>query len=127
MTTVTTTGRLRTSVAEEVRVLLARRRMSGVKLAAAIDRTQAYVSRRLNGDVAFDVDDLERIASALGVEVVDLIPGAKRDRAYYPQRAERPADNRPSGRPKSAHAKDSLRRPRSTGNLKAVLAQAVAA
>ena len=66
--------RLRATVAEEIRVLLARRRMSGVQLAEAIGRSQAYVSRRLNGATAFDVDDLERIAEALGVTVLDLIP-----------------------------------------------------
>lgn len=71
----------------------------------------------------------KKIADRAGCDLGWLVgmPGVRRDRAYYPQRAERPADNRPSGRPKSAHAKDSLRRPRSTGNLKAVLAQAVAA
>lgn len=64
--------RLRGQVAEEVRSWMARRRLSGVRLAQQIDRTQAYVSRRLTGEVAFDVDDLERIAQALDVPVARL-------------------------------------------------------
>lgn len=68
--------RLRQAVAEEVRALLARRRISGVGLAARIGRSQAYVSRRLTGETAFDLDDLDRIAEVLGVDVVQLIPRA---------------------------------------------------
>lgn len=53
---------------------MARRRIRGVELAKAIHRSQAYVSRRLNGETAFDLDDLELIAEALGVKVADLLP-----------------------------------------------------
>jgi transcriptional regulator with XRE-family HTH domain len=67
------TPTLRSYVAEEVRVWLTRRRLSGVKLAAAIGRSQPYVSRRLNGETAFDVDDLERIAAVLGVSPETLV------------------------------------------------------
>src|SRR5690348_6844413 len=74
MTMPSTQQRLRAAVAEEVRALLARRRISSVKLAAQIGRSQAYVSRRLNGDVAFDLDDLENIARVLRVRVTDLVP-----------------------------------------------------
>lgn len=67
-------NRLRELVAEEVRALLGRRQMSGAKLAAAIDRSEMYVSRRLRGETAFDLDDLERIARVLGVHVAELLP-----------------------------------------------------
>ncbi|MDG4791880.1 helix-turn-helix transcriptional regulator [Micromonospora sp. WMMD1102] len=67
-------NRLRELVAEEVRALLGRRQMSGAKLATAIDRSEMYVSRRLRGETAFDLDDLERIAGVLGVQVADLLP-----------------------------------------------------
>jgi len=66
--------RTRLAVAEEVRVLLTRRRLTGVKLAEMIGRSQVYVSRRLRGEVAFDADDLGLIADALNVEPVDLLP-----------------------------------------------------
>ena len=66
------------TVAEEVRVHLARRRMSGVKLAQLINRSQVYVSRRLRGEVPFDIDDLALIAVVLGVSVSDLLPPSTR-------------------------------------------------
>lgn len=65
---------LRELVAEEIRALLARRRMNGVQLALRIGRSQSYVSRRLTGETAFDTDDLERIAEVLGVNIIDLMP-----------------------------------------------------
>lgn len=69
-----TTRPLRESTAEEIRSLMARRRLNGVRLAVVIGRSQSYVSRRLTGETAFDVDDLERIATALGVGVRELLP-----------------------------------------------------
>jgi transcriptional regulator with XRE-family HTH domain len=68
---------LRESVAEEVRVLLARRRMTASALARQIDRSQSYMSRRLTGETAFDVDDLEAIAAVFGVTPVSLITGER--------------------------------------------------
>ena len=69
-----TQKRLGPAVAEEVRALLARRRISGVQFAKQIGKSQPYFSRRLNGDVAFDLDDLEAIAKVLDIDVTDLIP-----------------------------------------------------
>ena len=68
------TASLREYVAEEIRALLARRMANGAKLAAALGKSEMYVSRRLRGETAFDVDDLEKIAGFLGVEVTDLLP-----------------------------------------------------
>lgn len=65
--------RLREQVAEEVRALLARRRMSGVQLAVHLGTSQGYVSRRLTAVTPFDVDDLERLAELLDVSVIDLL------------------------------------------------------
>lgn len=73
------TGRVREMVAEEVRVLLARRRLSASELARQIGVTQPYISRRLTGDTPFDVDDLERIADALDVPISDLMPAKVTD------------------------------------------------
>lgn len=67
-------GRLREHVAEEIRVLLARRRMSGAELARRTGIKQSTMSRRMTGETAFDMDDLEAIAAVLDVEVGDLIP-----------------------------------------------------
>lgn len=65
---------IRGQVAEEVRVLLARRKISASELARRMGVTQPYISRRLNGETAMDVDDLQSIADVLAVEVADLLP-----------------------------------------------------
>jgi transcriptional regulator with XRE-family HTH domain len=67
-------GRLREHVAEEIRVLLARRKMSANQLAQLTGIKQSSLSRRMTGETAFDMDDLELIADALGVAVTDLMP-----------------------------------------------------
>lgn len=67
-------GRLREHVAEEIRVLLARRKMSGAELARRTGITQSTMSRRMTGETPFDMDDLEAIAEVLQIDVTDLIP-----------------------------------------------------
>lgn len=69
-------GTLTRHVAEEVRVLLARRRMSAAALARKLGVSQTYIWRRLEGQTAFDLTDLERIAEILDVEVTELLPRA---------------------------------------------------
>lgn len=64
---------LRAQVAGEVRALMARQRISGSRLAVMLGESQKWVSRRTTGEVPFDVDDLERIASALDVGVHELL------------------------------------------------------
>ena len=66
------------SVAEEVRAVMARRRMSGQKLARLIGKSQAYLGRRLSGEVAFNVSDLEQLAGALEVPVAHFLPEPER-------------------------------------------------
>jgi transcriptional regulator with XRE-family HTH domain len=61
-------------VAEEIRVMLARRRMSGRELARRLDVSPSWVNYRLTGAQPIDLNDLERISEALGVTVFDLIP-----------------------------------------------------
>ena len=53
---------LKRYVADEVRTALSRRRISASKAAQALGWSQAYLSRRLTGTTAFDLDDLEAIA-----------------------------------------------------------------
>lgn len=108
--------RLGPAVAEEVRVLLARRRISAVQLAKLMGVSQPYLSRRLNGAVALDLDDLEKIADVLGVAIADLLPrsaeaGGSLKRGY--ESATRSVDAlkaRPvSGGPFSGGRRDSTR------------------
>lgn len=103
-------GTLRERTAEEIRVLLARRRVSAAQLARQTGMKQSTLARRMTGEIAFDLDDLELIASALNVPVQSLLPSATdasratmdlksalTERPMPTQR--RPADNRPSGHP----------------------------
>lgn len=62
-----TEPRLPEAVAAEIRAELARQRLSARRAAARLGWTQAYLSRRLNGDVPFDVEDIEALADLLGV------------------------------------------------------------
>jgi transcriptional regulator with XRE-family HTH domain len=71
----TLTGR----VAEEIRVVMTRRRFSGARLAKELGVSPAWISYRLTGTQPIDLNDLERIATALGVKVADLFPRADRE------------------------------------------------
>lgn len=64
-------------VAEEVRALLARRRLSQSKLAAALGLSQAAVSRRLSGEVPFDVNELAATARYLDVPLGQLVASSE--------------------------------------------------
>ncbi len=48
---------------------MGRRRVTQTDLAAALGKSQPYVSRRLSGEVAFDTDDLFRLADHFGISV----------------------------------------------------------
>lgn len=101
-------GRLRERTAEEIRVLLARRRISAAELARRTGMKQSTLARRMTGEIAFDLDDLEAISQALDVPVSALMPAAfpLNDRsATSPVRAAKPArtaSTRPKGRPANA-------------------------
>src|SRR5262245_60778718 len=76
MTVMETTDRPRLNdlIAEEIRALLARRRLSASDLARMTGFTQRAISRRLTGEKVIDADDLDRIAAVLEVDVTDLLP-----------------------------------------------------
>jgi transcriptional regulator with XRE-family HTH domain len=61
-------------VAEEIRVVLARRRVRQSQLARELGVSEQWISVRLLGKQPIDLNDLARIAEALGVQVTDLIP-----------------------------------------------------
>lgn len=65
---------LTVQVAEEIRAMMARRRMTGAGLARALGVSEAWVSYRLSGKQAIDLNDLERIAEVLGIAPQDLLP-----------------------------------------------------
>jgi len=99
-------------VAEEVRVAMARKRVNQSELARRIGVSIPWVNDRLNGATEIKVNDLPRIATALGVTVISLMPQEVRDGQTIVgllQPAEkvsghtfRPPDNRPNGRPRTS-------------------------
>lgn len=101
---------LRERVAEEVRALLARKMMTGADLATAIGRSPMYVSRRVRGEVAFDIDDMQRLAEVFGVEVTDLMPKPTTG-APAAESPSRPPHRVLKRRPSDKHLYVSLRRP----------------
>jgi transcriptional regulator with XRE-family HTH domain len=104
---------LNDQVAEEIRSWMGRRRMSQAALGRALNENEMWVSRRLRGLQDLTLTDMQRIATALGVTPIDLIPRSVRGMQdtgplvappiIQPERrkrpAGRPADHRPSGRP----------------------------
>jgi transcriptional regulator with XRE-family HTH domain len=65
------------TVAAEVRAEMARQRRSQADIAAGLGWTQAFLSRRLNDDVAFSTDEIERLAGALGIPLSQLVTPAQ--------------------------------------------------
>jgi len=62
------------TVAAEVRAEMARQRMSARELSRRSGLAQATLARKIRGDAELGLDDIDVIAEALGVDVVDLIP-----------------------------------------------------
>lgn len=54
--------------------MLVRKQLSASELARRLGVSQPYISRRLTGETAINVDELDRIARALEVPVVALLP-----------------------------------------------------
>lgn len=63
-------------VAEEIRAMLARKRVSASELARRLDVSHTWVTNRLAGHREIGLSDLERIAAALEVEITDLLPAS---------------------------------------------------
>ena len=78
-------------MAGEVRAHLARARLSGRQAALQLGWTQPYMSRRLTGDIPFDVADLEAIADLLGIPVTALFEPGPSDWGLSPQVSARSA------------------------------------
>lgn len=78
---VTAMSNLSKNVAEEVRALLGRRRVSQAELATGLDRSPMYLSRRLSGELPLDLDEVEQISAFLGVSVDDLLMPAAHAKA----------------------------------------------
>jgi len=113
---------MRELIAEEIRALMGRRKIGVSELARRIGISQPYLSRRLSGDVAIDVDDLDKIARELGVEMVDLMPkegrlittvrdGANQAQVSNARKRHLTERPRPNGHPNRTRPRDNTRRP----------------
>lgn len=70
-------------VAEEIRAMMGRRRMSGRDLARALEVSPSWVSYRLTGSQEIGVNDLARIAQVFGVPLAELLPASARATRDY--------------------------------------------
>lgn len=95
---------LSVQIAAEIRKQLFLRDMTATQLGQQAGMTQPYISRRLTGATAFDVDDLQRIAEALDVQVADLLPQHTRTTSDRPGRRLTGSSPQPADRPRSTSA-----------------------
>lgn len=75
----TTTEAARQVIAGNVRATLGRKKSSQTALAKVLAKSQAAVSRRLNGELAFDMDELMLICEHYRVPLADLLDGIGTD------------------------------------------------
>jgi transcriptional regulator with XRE-family HTH domain len=115
MTAVPTQPRkLSEQAAEEIRAWMGRRRVTGAMLARTLGVSTAWVSYRLSGKQPIDLNDLEAIATVLGVEVIDLLPKPPRPTRGYVHRwphRNSPQDSQPDPtkrRPNLIHPNDPI-------------------
>jgi transcriptional regulator with XRE-family HTH domain len=72
-------------VAAEVRAMIARRRTTANQVRQRLGWTQSYLSRRLTGRAAFDVNDLAQLAELFSVPVVAFFPDTVTPSTTAPQ------------------------------------------
>jgi transcriptional regulator with XRE-family HTH domain len=61
-------------VVEEIRALMGRRRVSQKQLGDALGLAQPTMSKRMNGKIAFDLNELDAVAAFFDVSILDLFP-----------------------------------------------------
>lgn len=69
-------------VAGEVRAEMARQQRYGTWMAKQMRMTQSAWSRRVTGDLPFDVDQLDRVAAILDVPITQFIGGGAAPREH---------------------------------------------
>jgi transcriptional regulator with XRE-family HTH domain len=71
-------------VAGEIRAMIGRKRTSGRELAGRLGVSRSWVSYRLTGNTEITLNDLERIADALDVEITALLPVRSHNKTSSP-------------------------------------------
>lgn len=126
---------LSADVAAEIRAWMGRLQVRQSQLARKLGESDQWLSMRLRGNTPLDLNEVQRIADALGILVINLLPKYATQRASstevttrYPGNADRPTPDRadrtpppratqPKRRPRAATSpaggtpKDTTRRP----------------
>ena len=84
---------MRQVVTENIRALMARRGVRQPQIMALLGLSQPAVSRRLNGQLAWDIDELEKIGIAFEVSVAELVGGTSQDPGPGSSRTTRQHDD----------------------------------
>ena len=69
---------LAASVAAEIRAEMARQQVSQQHIADALGVSRQAVSRRITGEVPWDIAEMSKVAAALGVPVHSYMPAPER-------------------------------------------------
>ena len=83
------------SVAGEIRAEMARQRITQRDVARRLEVIEAWLSRRLNGHVSLNLDELEQISKALQIPMVELIRRAE-ERVTHKQPSRHPVQLPPA-------------------------------
>jgi transcriptional regulator with XRE-family HTH domain len=71
------TEQLSRAIAAQVQRLMTERGVSAYALSKQTGIPQSSLSRKFNGPAAFDFDDVQAIAAALGIDVTSLVAAAE--------------------------------------------------
>lgn len=74
----TATGAFRVALAEELRVHMTRKQVTGRELARRLHVSSQWISQRTRAAVPMDADDMEMVSGALGISVTELLMDAAR-------------------------------------------------
>ncbi len=99
-----TDGPLTELVASEIRAWMGREEITRRELARRLHTTHTWVTTRIRGEVPIDLNDLQRIAEALGVPWMELLPKTSPVRPIPPTDGYTPPPKRPMiPRPRVSH------------------------
>ena len=68
-------GAFARAVSEEIRIALARHRVSGAQLAGMIGRSQSYISKRIRNEASFTANDVAAVCEVLEEDLLRLDVG----------------------------------------------------
>lgn len=98
-TTPERTATLTTLVAAEIRAWMGRLDVRQSELARRMGETDQWMSMRLKGRTPIDLNELQRIADALGVSIVQLLPPAIRSGGSMPNERSSAIDHSADDKP----------------------------